>query len=85
VLVYDCSHKATFQNLDPVWNELRHTRQQAGRANQSGGLWLIHNKIDMPQVDWQISILEGSEFAASIGAKFRCMSAKTGEGLKVSD
>ncbi|KAK3716670.1 hypothetical protein LTR37_006300 [Vermiconidia calcicola] len=45
-----------------------------------GLFFVIANKIDRDQAEWEISIEEGKEFCLIIGAIFMPMSAKTGEG-----
>ena len=55
-------------------------RPCAPRPPFRGLFFVIANKIDCDKSEWAVSLLEGEDFSASIGAIFLPMSAKTGEG-----
>ena len=83
VLVYSCAARGTFDDLTGIWNELYFGQQ---RATPDIGLckhiWVVANKTDLPRADWAVSLLEGDDFSSTIGADFRQMSTRTGEGTE---
>ena len=93
IFVYDVTNRASFEALQrhhrnfyverslerpTLWGLIG--SEALPRPPFRGLFFVIANKIDCDRNDWTVSIQEGEDFSAPIGAVFLQMSAKTGEG-----
>ena len=92
ILVYDVTSRESLEELGRYYKHFfeerslerngGHSRSYSPPRGRFRGLFLvIANKIDFDASEWEVSIEEGEDFSARIGAAFFQMSAKTGEGV----
>jgi GTPase SAR1 family protein len=75
IFVYDVGNKASFED---VKSHHEHHLPHPHLDKVLG--FVIANKIDLNQDEWEVTKQEGETFCQSIGAIYIQMSAKTGEG-----
>ena len=81
VLVYSCTSRDYHELLVNGWAEVV-SEQDASEAPARRHLWVVHDNLDIDQSMWQVSLDEGRQWAGTIGAHFRALSSRTGEGTK---
>lgn len=72
--MYSCSNRLCFTRVSEAWEDVL-----AGKEYEKP-LWVIHNKIDMKDEDWEVSVSDGGNWSSSIGATLKAMSTRTGQG-----
>lgn len=71
------------RGLTPIWTELYLEQQRlTPGVPLCKHFWVVANKKDVPRADWEVSLLQGDELSSKIGATFRYISARTGEGTE---
>jgi GTPase Era involved in 16S rRNA processing len=78
ILVYS-SHERLDSNVEAIY--------QDQLKNITDGvfdkpIWVVHNKIDLSEADREVTVSQGEYYTSGIGATFRQMSTKTGEGTE---
>ncbi|KAM5353209.1 hypothetical protein ACJZ2D_016900 [Fusarium nematophilum] len=76
MLVYDVNSRPSFDRLWGFYDEVL-TPEHRRKA-----IFVLANKTDRPRDKWVVSEDEGERFSRSIGARFRSVSAFTGDGLQ---
>ncbi|KAI1377095.1 P-loop containing nucleoside triphosphate hydrolase protein [Hypoxylon crocopeplum] len=79
--IYDVTSKKSFETLVEIIKDLLNI-ESVSKDQQSKlpPIFVIANKIDLPESDWEVSMEEGQQFAERVGAfAFVPVSAKTGE------
>ncbi|KXT09065.1 hypothetical protein AC579_1160 [Pseudocercospora musae] len=79
-LVYDVTHRESFDMLDKLREVYAKRRRIPRRQARSNTVFVIANRIDRWRGDRTVSMHEADEFAQSFGALFLRMSALTGKG-----
>lgn len=93
-LVYDVTVRASFDAAKWYWENFQRERARpvsncahcpwqvcSPRPPFQGCVFVLANKIDLDEAEWQVTLEEGMEFASSIGplAHFVPISVRTGE------
>lgn len=93
-LVYDVGSRASFDAVRHYYRNIlleRSTERRdiclfmcrpscPPRPPYRGVVFVVANKIDRPDEEWEVTTEEGQEFCESIGAIFHAMSAKKDKG-----
>ena len=88
MFVYDITNRASFDLVRRHHDNFLVVRSRRGsqlgrsppRPPFRGLFFVIAHEIDKGEAEWQVSLQEGEELSAAMGAFFLQMSARTGEG-----
>ena len=94
IFVYDICDRSSFEALKWHYKNILLERSLArrsycilqclpdctARSPYGGSIFVIANKVDRDESEWEVDVQEQEDFCASIGADFIPMSAKTGKG-----
>jgi hypothetical protein len=81
MFVYDVTNRANFDVFTRHHDNFMVVRSRSPpRPPLRGLFFVIARKIDKDKAEWQVSLQEGEDLSAAMGAIFLQMSAKTGEG-----
>ena len=79
VIMYACDNRESFENVEHHLERVKKFKKQ--QQSSTGTIYLVSNKIDLPEQNHKVSRKEGLKFAVKHGLQFYEVSSKYGRNV----